>query len=155
MTDLPVALRDALDSALPPALEPVAERSSDADQTTKWSFRLDDGAVFLEEPEGTGRILTGREFDRLAEDGGLLPPDLAQDREPVAGILLDEPECIALRHGSMLPRVPRQNNARSACLRDLQQPQHVGSADRPGLIEDDDGRAAGLPGRPAAANLQG
>jgi len=45
MTDLPLTLRTALDAALPPALEPVAERSSDADQTTKWSFRLHDGAV--------------------------------------------------------------------------------------------------------------
>ena len=45
MTDLPLALREALDAALPPSLEPLAERTSDADQTTKWSFRLHDGAV--------------------------------------------------------------------------------------------------------------
>jgi len=45
MTDLPVALRESLESALPPALESVAERSADDGQTRKWSFRLDDGAL--------------------------------------------------------------------------------------------------------------
>jgi 23S rRNA (adenine2503-C2)-methyltransferase len=45
MTDLPLALRDSLESALPPALEPVAQRSADDGQTRKWSFRLHDGAV--------------------------------------------------------------------------------------------------------------
>ena len=45
MTDLPAALRSKLDDALPPALRPLDERSSDADQTTKWSFTLHDGAV--------------------------------------------------------------------------------------------------------------
>ncbi len=44
MTDLPLALRHSLAAALPPALEPVAERSADDGQTVKWSFRLHDGA---------------------------------------------------------------------------------------------------------------
>jgi len=45
MTDLPLAVRERLEASLPPALVPVDERSSDHDQTTKWSFRLHDGAV--------------------------------------------------------------------------------------------------------------
>jgi 23S rRNA (adenine2503-C2)-methyltransferase len=45
MTDLPKDLRARLDAALPPALSLLDERSSDADQTTKWSFRLHDDAV--------------------------------------------------------------------------------------------------------------
>jgi 23S rRNA (adenine2503-C2)-methyltransferase len=45
MTDLPLGLRDSLDATLRPALEPVAERSSDDGKTTKWSFRLHDGSV--------------------------------------------------------------------------------------------------------------
>ena len=45
MTDLPFGLRTKLDVALPPALSLLDERSSDADQTTKWSFSLRDGSV--------------------------------------------------------------------------------------------------------------
>ncbi len=45
MTDLPLGLRTTLEASLAPALEAVAERTSDGDQTTKWSFRLHDGAV--------------------------------------------------------------------------------------------------------------
>jgi len=45
MTDLPIGLRTRLDDALPPALALLEERSSDADQTTKWSFALRDGSV--------------------------------------------------------------------------------------------------------------
>jgi len=45
MTDLPVSLRQTLDDALPPALSLLDQRSSDADQTTKWSFSLHDGSV--------------------------------------------------------------------------------------------------------------
>jgi 23S rRNA (adenine2503-C2)-methyltransferase len=45
MTDLPIGLRNKLDAALPPALSLLDERSSDADQTTKWSFSLHDGYV--------------------------------------------------------------------------------------------------------------
>ena len=45
MTDLPFGLRTRLDVALPPALSLLEERSSDADQTTKWSFSLHDGSV--------------------------------------------------------------------------------------------------------------
>jgi 23S rRNA (adenine2503-C2)-methyltransferase len=45
MTDLPIGLRTRLDEALPAALALLEERSSDADQTTKWSFALHDGSV--------------------------------------------------------------------------------------------------------------
>lgn len=43
LTDLPKALRQRLAAALPPALEPVAERCSDAGGTVKWLWRLHDG----------------------------------------------------------------------------------------------------------------
>jgi len=45
MTDLPKELRAELDEALPPALSLLDERTSDSDQTIKWSFRLHDDAV--------------------------------------------------------------------------------------------------------------
>jgi len=45
MTDLPIGLRTNLDAALPPALSLLEERTSDADQTIKWSFSLHDGSV--------------------------------------------------------------------------------------------------------------
>ena len=45
MTDLPLGLRQRLDASLPPALSLVDQRSSDADQTAKWSFALHDGSV--------------------------------------------------------------------------------------------------------------
>lgn len=45
MTDLPIGLRTRLDASLLPALSLLDERSSDADQTTKWSFSLHDGSV--------------------------------------------------------------------------------------------------------------
>ena len=45
MTELPLGLRAKLDAALPPALSLLDERSSDADQTTKWSFTLHDGSI--------------------------------------------------------------------------------------------------------------
>ncbi|MCU4183636.1 23S rRNA (adenine(2503)-C(2))-methyltransferase RlmN [Acidiferrimicrobium sp. IK] len=44
MTELPAALRERLDSALPPALTPVAESVSDGGETVKWLFALHDGA---------------------------------------------------------------------------------------------------------------
>jgi 23S rRNA (adenine2503-C2)-methyltransferase len=44
MTALPKALRARLDAELPPALEPVAESTSDAGDTVKWLFALDGGA---------------------------------------------------------------------------------------------------------------
>ena len=45
MTDLPIALRELLDEALPPSLSIRDERSSDDGETTKWSFTLQDGSV--------------------------------------------------------------------------------------------------------------
>ena len=45
MTELPLGLRTKLDAALTPALYLLDERSSDADQTTKWSFSLHDGSI--------------------------------------------------------------------------------------------------------------
>ena len=44
MTDLPRALRDRLESTLPPALSAVARREADAGETVKWLFELNDGA---------------------------------------------------------------------------------------------------------------
>lgn len=43
MTDVPKALRQWLDLALPPALVPVAEAVSDGGDTVKWLWRLHDG----------------------------------------------------------------------------------------------------------------
>jgi 23S rRNA (adenine2503-C2)-methyltransferase len=45
MTDLPAALRDRLEVALPPALETARESVSDDGQTVKWLWRLSDGAL--------------------------------------------------------------------------------------------------------------
>jgi 23S rRNA (adenine2503-C2)-methyltransferase len=45
MTDLPLGLRQRLDASLPAALSLLDQRSSDADQTVKWSFALHDGSV--------------------------------------------------------------------------------------------------------------
>jgi 23S rRNA (adenine2503-C2)-methyltransferase len=45
MTDLPAALRDRLEAALPPALEAARETVSDDEQTVKWLWRLGDGAL--------------------------------------------------------------------------------------------------------------
>ena len=45
MTDLPAALRDRLQVALPPALETARESVSDDGQTVKWLWRLSDGAL--------------------------------------------------------------------------------------------------------------
>ena len=45
MTDLPVALRDRLTAALPPALSEVERREADAGTTVKWAWALPDGAV--------------------------------------------------------------------------------------------------------------
>jgi 23S rRNA (adenine2503-C2)-methyltransferase len=45
MTDLPVALRDRVTSALPLALEPARESVSDDGDTVKWLWRLRDGAL--------------------------------------------------------------------------------------------------------------
>ena len=44
MTDLPLALRDRLAAALPPALTEVARRDADGGRTVKWVFALRDGA---------------------------------------------------------------------------------------------------------------
>jgi 23S rRNA (adenine2503-C2)-methyltransferase len=44
MTDLPVGLRQALQSALPPALGEVARRTADRGQTVKWLWALSDGS---------------------------------------------------------------------------------------------------------------
>jgi 23S rRNA (adenine2503-C2)-methyltransferase len=44
MTELPAALRVTLDTALPPALQQVAEQSADDGETTKWLWALQDGA---------------------------------------------------------------------------------------------------------------
>jgi 23S rRNA (adenine2503-C2)-methyltransferase len=44
MTDLPAALRSALEGALPPALTEVTVQSADAGETTKWLWALADGA---------------------------------------------------------------------------------------------------------------
>ncbi|HLI57947.1 MAG TPA: 23S rRNA (adenine(2503)-C(2))-methyltransferase RlmN [Actinomycetota bacterium] len=43
MTDLPLALREQLEEALPPALHPALERESDGGETVKWSWSLGDG----------------------------------------------------------------------------------------------------------------
>jgi 23S rRNA (adenine2503-C2)-methyltransferase len=45
LTELPRALRERLSTDLPPALEPAAESVSDRGDTTKWLWRLDDGAL--------------------------------------------------------------------------------------------------------------
>lgn len=45
MTDLPKSLRSLLASQLPPALEEVAERTSDRGATSKLLFRLEDGGT--------------------------------------------------------------------------------------------------------------
>jgi 23S rRNA (adenine2503-C2)-methyltransferase len=45
MTDLPATLRARLETALPPALTTAAESVSDNGDTTKWLWRLDDGAL--------------------------------------------------------------------------------------------------------------
>ena len=44
MTELPVALRGELAEALPPALREVSRREADRGETTKWLWRLHDGA---------------------------------------------------------------------------------------------------------------
>jgi 23S rRNA (adenine2503-C2)-methyltransferase len=44
MTELPAALRDALETALPPALREVSTRSADEGETTKWLWSLSDEA---------------------------------------------------------------------------------------------------------------
>ena len=44
MTNLPQALRDRLDDALPPALRMAAESVADDGQTVKWLWALADGA---------------------------------------------------------------------------------------------------------------
>jgi 23S rRNA (adenine2503-C2)-methyltransferase len=44
MTELPVALRGELAEALPPALHEVSRREADRGETTKWLWRLHDGA---------------------------------------------------------------------------------------------------------------
>lgn len=44
MTELPPAVRDRLEAALPPALTPVTESVADDGQTVKWLFALHDGA---------------------------------------------------------------------------------------------------------------
>ncbi len=45
MTDLPAALRQRLDAALPPALSAVERREADGGSTVKWAWALHDGAV--------------------------------------------------------------------------------------------------------------
>jgi 23S rRNA (adenine2503-C2)-methyltransferase len=45
MTELPAALRRTIDDALPLALEPARESVSDNGDTTKWLWRLHDGAL--------------------------------------------------------------------------------------------------------------
>ena len=45
LTSLPAALRAQLGEALPPALEPVVERTADDGETVKWLWRLHDGAT--------------------------------------------------------------------------------------------------------------
>ncbi|HWE65552.1 MAG TPA: 23S rRNA (adenine(2503)-C(2))-methyltransferase RlmN [Acidimicrobiales bacterium] len=44
MTELPEAVRDTLEAALPPALSEVSIQSADDGQTTKWLWSLHDGA---------------------------------------------------------------------------------------------------------------
>jgi 23S rRNA (adenine2503-C2)-methyltransferase len=44
MTELPVALRDHLEAALPRALTEVSRQSADEGQTTKWLWSMPDGA---------------------------------------------------------------------------------------------------------------
>jgi 23S rRNA (adenine2503-C2)-methyltransferase len=44
MTELPVALRQRLEEALPPALDTVARREADGGDTVKWLWALHDGA---------------------------------------------------------------------------------------------------------------
>jgi 23S rRNA (adenine2503-C2)-methyltransferase len=44
MTELPASLRDALETALPPALREVTQRSADGGETTKWLWSLADDA---------------------------------------------------------------------------------------------------------------
>lgn len=43
MTDLPLALRERLDGALPPALTQTARRTADGGDTVKWLWELSDG----------------------------------------------------------------------------------------------------------------
>ena len=45
MTELPLALRDRLEEALPPALSIASEVTADDRMTTKWAFALADGAT--------------------------------------------------------------------------------------------------------------
>jgi len=45
MTDLPAALRERVDAALPGALDPARESVSDRGDTVKWLWRLHDGAL--------------------------------------------------------------------------------------------------------------
>jgi 23S rRNA (adenine2503-C2)-methyltransferase len=45
MTDLPIALRERLDEALPLALEPALVSEADDGDTVKWLWRLADGAL--------------------------------------------------------------------------------------------------------------
>ncbi|MGQ0830554.1 MAG: 23S rRNA (adenine(2503)-C(2))-methyltransferase RlmN [Microthrixaceae bacterium] len=45
LTNLPKSLRAELDAVLPPALTPMTESTSDAGDTLKWLWSLDDGAL--------------------------------------------------------------------------------------------------------------